>query len=277
MNLYNAINSRISIRKYEDLAFDEDTISLIKEKLSTAKPLYDGIRIRLELLEASTLGLGFLYGLAKIVSPYCIVAVTENKKGYLENIGFIQEQVVLELTDMGIGTCWLGTYNKEKIQESLNLSDSEIITNVIAVGYPYKQKNFRNGTFRNLLGSGRKKDIEMAYCNKYGNSAAEYLEKQAIMKKVLHMCILAPSGGNRQPVRVVFTEDSVSFFVENKKNGSVTNPWAELDAGIFISHFYLCCLNENINASFYQDDSSIEKYTVPAEFSYIISMKLSAH
>jgi nitroreductase len=42
------------------------------------------------------------------------------KNGYKENIGFVEEQLVLELTGIGIGTCWLGTYNDKKIRGILN-------------------------------------------------------------------------------------------------------------------------------------------------------------
>jgi hypothetical protein len=274
MDLYNAIESRISIRKYEDKTLHEDVINIIKEKLNNINPMYDDIKVRLELLEGDSLGMGFFHGFAKIVAPYCIVAISENKKGYLENIGFIEEQVVLALTDIGIGTCWLGTFNDKKIREVLNLNDSEKITNVISVGYPFKEKNFRNSVFRNFVGRSRKQDTEIAYYMQWKKTACEYLNKKQSIKKILHMSILAPSGGNKQPVYVVFTEDSVSFFVENKRNELIINRWAEMDAGIFISHFYLCCIKENIKISFYKEKSPMKKYNVSPEFSYIISLNI---
>lgn len=272
MNLYNAIEKRISIRKYENEIFNEETIKLIKEKMLNQIPMYDDIKVRLELIEANSIGIGTLYGLAKINAPYCIVAISETKNGYKENIAFIEEQLVLELTDMGIGTCWLGTYNDKKIREILILNENEIITNVISVGYPFKQKNFSNTIFRNLIGRKRKKDIDIAYYNKWDNDSSKYLNKNEIIKKILNMAILAPSGNNGQPVYVVFDEHSVSFFIKNKKNKLIINSSAELDAGIFISHFYLCLKNENMNPSFFKMNFNDKSCNVPPEFSYIISL-----
>jgi hypothetical protein len=42
-----------------------------------------------------------------------------------------------------------------------------------------------------------------------------------------------------------------------------------MDAGIFISHFYLCCIKENIKISFYKEKSPMKKYNVSPEFSYM--------
>lgn len=273
MNLFNAIEKRISIRKYENEVFDDKTIKVIKEKILNLTPIDADIEIRLELIDAKPVGIGTLYGFAKINAPYCIVAITEIKNGYMENIGFIEEQLVLELTDMGIGTCWLGTYNDKKIGEILNLNENRKITNVISLGYSFKQKNFYNDMFRNLVGRKRKKETEVAYYRQWGNDVSEYLNKNQYIKQVLHMSILAPSGNNKQPVYLVFNENNVSFFVKNKKDGEIINSSAELDAGIFISHFYLCLKNDDIEVSFFKEKSPIKNYNVPSEFSYIISLK----
>jgi len=273
MNLYNAIEKRISIRKYENEIFDDKTIKVIKEKILNIKPIDADIKIRLDLIDAKPVGIGTLYGLAKINAPYCIVAITEIKNGYMENIGFIEEQLVLELTDMGIGTCWLGTYNDKKIREMLNLNENQKITNVISLGYSFKQKNFFNDVFRNLVGRNRKKETELAYYRQWGSDVSEYLNKNQYIKQVLHMSILAPSSNNKQPVYLVFNENNVSFFVKNKKDGEIINSSAELDAGIFISHFYLCLKNDAIEVSFLKEKSPIKNYNVPSEFSYIISLK----
>jgi hypothetical protein len=277
LNLYSAIEKRISIRKYENEILNDKTIKVIKEKMLNLISMYNDIKIRLELIEANSIGIGTLYGFAKINAPHCIVAISEIKNGYKENIGFVEEQLVLELTGIGIGTCWLGTYNDKKIRDILDLNENEIITNVISVGYPFKQKNFSNDIFRNLIGRKRKKDIEIAYYNKWGNDVSEYLNKHVFIKKVLNMSILAPSGSNKQPVYVVFNEDSASFFINNKRNDLIINPSAELDAGIFISHFYLCLKNENIKVLIYKENFTIKNYNVPSEFSYVISLKYNCN
>ncbi len=275
MNLYNIIEKRTSVRKYQSKDFNNITLDKVRSLLLCANPLYKDIGVRLELVheDVKSVGMGFLNGHVKIQAPYCLAAVSEKRDGYMENIGFIQEQAVLELTAMGIGTCWLGTFNNELLRQHLKVNDNEVITNVISMGYP-EEKSFRNGNFRKLVGSKRKKDTEITFYKEWGGNSAAFLDSNPLLRKILQASILAPSGGNKQPVNVIFTDDSVHFFVKNKKDNVITNPWAAIDAGIFISHFYLCCREESIKTDFYKD-SLIGKYKAPSDTSYIISLKLN--
>lgn len=275
MNLYNIIEKRTSVRKYQSKDFNNITLDKVRSLLLCANPLYKDIGVRLELVhkDVKSVGMGFLNGHVKIQAPYCLAAVSEKRDGYMENIGFIQEQAVLELTAMGIGTCWLGTFNNELLRQHLKVNDNEVITNVISMGYP-EEKSFRNGSFRKLVGSKRKKDTEITFYKEWGGNSAAFLDRDPLLRKILQASILAPSGGNKQPVNVIITDDSVLFFVKNKKDNVITNPWAAIDAGIFISHFYLCCREESIKTDFYKD-SLIGKYKAPSDTSYIISLKLN--
>ncbi len=50
------------------------------------------------------------------------------------------ENILLEATHLGIGSCWLGTYPvKERmdyVKNTLNISDNDFVYSVIALGYP---------------------------------------------------------------------------------------------------------------------------------------------
>jgi nitroreductase len=277
MDLYNAIDNRKSIRKYESRALDTDTVNFVKQELKTTQAMYSDVKVRLEFIEdpgvSTSIGMGFFHGLAKISAPHCIIGISEVKKGYMENMGFILEQIVLKLTDMGIGTCWLGTYNEPKLSKLLNVQNNKKITILITLGYPYEQNSFRNNGLRNLISSTRKKDTEVAFYNEWEKDAGKYLSANPEVRKALNMAILAPSNGNKQPVYVIFSENTVAIFAKNKKNNSVVNPYAEMDAGIFASHFYLCCLQEKLNISFFDEQSNSHKYKMPGEYSYIISLR----
>lgn len=275
MNLYNTIEKRTSIRKYQNKGFDSIVFSKVKALISNINPLYKEIGVRLALVheDVKSAGMGFLNGHVKIQAPYCLAAVSEKRDGYMENIGFIQEQTVLELTAMGIGTCWLGTFNNQALRQHLKVNDNEVITNVISLGYP-EEKSFRNGGFRKLVGSKRRKDTEIAFYKRWGENSSAFLDSNPLLRKILQASILAPSGGNKQPVILIFTDDSVHFFIKNKKDNVVTNPWAAIDAGIFLSHFYLCCGEEKIKTGFYKD-GLIDKYKSPSDTSYVISLKLN--
>ena len=47
---------------------------------------------------------------------YHLAFTSEIEEGHLENIGFIGKEIVFRLTEIGIGTCWLGCeiFNKNR-------------------------------------------------------------------------------------------------------------------------------------------------------------------
>jgi nitroreductase len=270
MNLNQAIENRISVRKYESELFEDHVLADIQNMIASVQPLYTNIKTRLEFISGKSLGMGFLFGAAKINAPYSIAIVTEQKDGYMQNAGFIGEQMVLGLTDKGIGTCWLGTFDADRVKEAAHVGVGEVITNLIAVGYPFRQKNFRNDVLRAAMGKRKKSIYDIVFHQEWGKSSEDYLNAFPELKKSLQMAILAPSGGNRQPVSVVLQENSVNVYVKNKKNGEIINPWAEMDSGIFTSHVYLCMRDQRINTHFIkQPPVSIN---VPDEYSYVLTI-----
>ena len=71
--------------------------------------------------------------------PTAFIAVlvdTEIKKnGYELDIGAAVQNILLTATEEGIGTCWMGAIDREKIREILKLPSQYILNSVIALGY----------------------------------------------------------------------------------------------------------------------------------------------
>jgi len=97
----NIIRKRKSIRKYEDAPLSAATINMIMAQLTTLVPLYSSIGYSIETTPKTK-------GLFNVKAPHYFLFTSEKKDGYLENIGFIGQQLDLFLSEAGIGTCWLG-------------------------------------------------------------------------------------------------------------------------------------------------------------------------
>ncbi|MCX8129243.1 MAG: hypothetical protein N3I35_03975 [Clostridia bacterium] len=276
MDVYKSIKNRISIRKYSGKIFDEETIGLVKEKLEGLIPLYEDIKVRFELVTdpetSKSLQTGLIGSYGKINAPHCVVAVTEEKPGHKENIGFIQEQLVLELTDMGIGTCWVaGSLDRDKAGKAIELKEGEKVIDIITLGYP--QDSFLNNGLRKIIGSHKRRPRnEVAYYNKWGEDIEAYLNMNPSMTRMLEASILAPSAANKQPVRVVLCDNSAAFFVQEDQGAH--REYARVDGGILLSHFYLSALKEGKKAGFCKEINALEKYTVPTGYGYITTLKL---
>ena len=105
------IRKRKSIRKYDPTLLDASILEKVREKIKIIKPLYPDIRYSIEITNKTK-------GLFNIKAPHYLVFGSEEKDGYLENIGFIGQQLDLYLSESGLGACWLGASKPEEKESS---------------------------------------------------------------------------------------------------------------------------------------------------------------
>lgn len=55
---------------------------------------------------------------------------------YLIDIGTAVEHFILQATELGLGTCWIGWFNEKQTKKILNVPNNKKIDIVIPVGYP---------------------------------------------------------------------------------------------------------------------------------------------
>lgn len=48
----------------------------------------------------------------------------------------VTTQMMLEITELGLGTTWVGSYNPELLKESFNIPDNYISVAILPIGYP---------------------------------------------------------------------------------------------------------------------------------------------
>lgn len=54
----------------------------------------------------------------------------------LIDIGIACEHLILEATELGVGTCWLGWFNERQVRKILNISRRDKVAVIISLGYP---------------------------------------------------------------------------------------------------------------------------------------------
>lgn len=101
--LYKTIFVRKSIRKYDMTALSSETLSKVLDFAGQVKKLDDSINYELIVL-----GSNDVKNLLPIKAPHYISIYSENKPGYLMNVGFILQQIDLYLSANDIASCWLG-------------------------------------------------------------------------------------------------------------------------------------------------------------------------
>ena len=66
-----------------------------------------------------------------------IVALnTNSNKWFLHDTCILSQQICLIAWSLGIGTCWIGSMDREKAGKILNLKQNEFLTTILPLGYP---------------------------------------------------------------------------------------------------------------------------------------------
>ncbi len=246
-NFYETIFKRKSIRNYDLTPLDENTLSEISEFLDNLEPLYDDIKLDLKIVSENEISRRFMKK-----APHYLVVFSENKDGYLTNVGFMLQQVDLYLSASGIGTCWQGIPKPKK--EVLQSSNLEYII-LIAFGKPAEP------LYRlNLTEFKRKPLNEMSEVQ----GAAEIVEAAR----------LAPSATNSQAW--FFTGDENIIHVYALKPGFiralVAKKYIPIDVGIALCHLKVAAEHFNKNTTIIKDESG--KNNAPDGYTYIKSLKM---
>ena len=102
MNEYEAIFARKSVRKYTgELKLSEEELELIRDKLNGLTPLVDGIEVEFEIKPCKETN-------CKFNAQYCVVAYSQEKEHWKENVGYKLAQLDLFLPAINVGACWYG-------------------------------------------------------------------------------------------------------------------------------------------------------------------------
>lgn len=126
----NAIECRISRRTYLNTEIDPDSLLLLKQKIADVNA-ESGLNIAWLPDGGKAMSGGKSYGMFSGVKALLLLK-GDSKLPYLrEKIGYYGEILILEATELGLGTCWVGgTFDKSM----LSVPNNEELVCVAPVG-----------------------------------------------------------------------------------------------------------------------------------------------
>lgn len=244
MTTYEAIKARRSVRNYEMRGLPQHLLAQIGYDIAHLRPLYSRkVRIAFELLTGDQMKES--YRVAQR-APYYIVVLAEPTSAGRISAGFMGEQLVLSLTSIGLGTCWLGSvFSKKSVPREIPL--------LIAI------------SFGRPLESGL---LETEYTHK-----RKPLDKLLIgtdkpsplMREALSAARLAPSGVNLQPCRYLMNGDAVAM-VRRKALLPRIDRMHDIDCGIALAHIDTAARDEGLTVA--ETDLSAFAKSIP-EYQYV--------
>lgn len=197
-----AIKTRISRRSFEKTPLTESEQTRIAELVANANAVSG---LTCEFIEdARTAFASFRATYGLFVNPRSVVLLKgDREKTNLQEItGYVGEDLILDLTDMNLGTCWVGgTFDKSKFEAAPN----EEIVCAVLVG-KVRRLTIKERAIRAVLSERRKKIEERLTTTADVGALPDWLV--AGMEAVC----LAPSAKNRQ--KVVFRYDGTNVTAE---------------------------------------------------------------
>lgn len=143
-------------------------------------------------------------------APSVIACVGADDETLDQRVGYFGERLVLELQEMGLNTCWAGTFNRKTIPAEVGGGERLVIS--IAVGYgkdhgkPHKSKSAEQV----IVAEG---------------------ERPYWFNRGVEMALLAPTAVNQQKFQIRLNADNSVDIVD--KGGVLS----QVDVGIVIRHF----------------------------------------
>ena len=152
------VKKRRSVRKYQDLPVEKEKINLCLEaarlapSACNAQPwkfiVFDKPESIEQLCRSAFSG---IYKNSSFAGRAPVIIVALNTRGKrlpslagrfqskhypLIDLGIAGEHLILQATELGLGTCWVGWFNAKGVSELLGLSRHENPVVLIPIGYP---------------------------------------------------------------------------------------------------------------------------------------------
>jgi len=270
-NVEEAIRKRTSVRTYSSKMVDRETQDKILNYADTIdNPLGSVSRFKFIDKKSNEDGekLG-TYGVITGAELYLGAAVKDETFS-MESLGYELEELILYMTSLGFGTCWLGgTFNKGAFAKEMNLEENEAFPIITPVGYQAGKRSFAEIIMQSAVKPRKRMPWEKLFFFE-GFDIPLTKEQAGLYELPLEMVRLAPSAVNRQPWRVVLKDNNLHFFKASADKKESSNlDLQRLDVGIALCHFNLtakeCGIDGKIERKCPQD------IDIPDNMTYIAS------
>ena len=241
--LYDMIFKRKSFHLFRNIGNEKispEELQDIERKFDTLVPLVDEIKVRMKIVKKPA----FCFK----GEEYCLLLYSEKKNNYLQNIGYLGEQLDLYLVSKNIGSLWFGIAKSKEVYNGLNY----VIMIAIA----------KVGEFRKDMFKSKRREVKDIWS---GNDLG-----------IANIVRFSPSACNSQPWYVLNKDNMLSVYRKSKsgkigimpKNASVH--YNQIDIGIFMCVLELCLLEKGITfeRTLYRDNQSFDEMVLNAEYLY---------
>lgn len=224
--LYPAIYKRKSFHLFRDIGnetISSDELHEIEEAYKHFSALCPDIKTELRIVPSAETT-------CERGAEYCALLYSEKKQNYLQNIGYIGEQLDLYLAMKNIGALWFGIRKPEALPD-----EKPDFVIMLAIAKIDDETKFRKNMFKS-----KRKPVEEIWFGERLDGISDIVR-------------FAPSACNTQPWMVEHIDNTLKIYRYKKPGKRGIMPadkvtfYNRIDMGIFLCFLELCLLHEGIS------------------------------
>lgn len=253
--LYQALISRHSTRRFDTHPLAEGTLKRIQDLAATVEPLVPENRYTVMIRDVTTVedlvqALG-AYG--RLLSPpHFMVPYVVGEAHSLEDLGYRTQQLVIQMMLLDLGTCYIGSLGRETtLRARFILRREARLGAVVIFGRPAVDLGNRtvDGVMRRMAGSTHRLPVaELFYTKSFDQPSAP---PEAVLP-LIEAARRAPSALNAQPWRFFWRKGELFLFTlrENPRYGrGALQDYRFFDAGLCMASVRLALKSQGLQGS----------------------------
>jgi len=170
MKFMDVVAARKSVRSYSDKRVEEEKLAEILEAARLA-PSWANKQCCKYIVVKDKATIEALFGDFRAwlkQAPVLVVACADPKDSgshdgmdyYLVDVGISMQQLVLAATNLGFGTCWIGSFNEAKIKKVLEVPDPVKVVAMTPIGYSADREGTGSKAAKSFITSAKRKPLE---------------------------------------------------------------------------------------------------------------------
>lgn len=165
MELLDIIIQRKSVRKYMDKPVEPEVLEKVMTAAQNAPSWKNGQCWKFVLvtdphIKKSVIRLSSTFNQSWMGKEYAIIVACGNpdesgfrneQQYYMVDVAIALQNLVLEATSLGLGTCWIGAFEEDKLKQLLKIPDTYRIVALTTLGYPAKKDGLVGNIAKNVV------------------------------------------------------------------------------------------------------------------------------
>lgn len=252
MNYSALIQNRKSVREFTDKKVSVPVLAELESYYqNSVQRLIPGLKTELrifgeevkEALEGAAGYKSFLIG-----APQYLVLLSAKDAHAGVNAGFIMEDLILKLTDLDLGGCWLTFTDSEQVKRALGIDSDLDVAAIAAFGYGVKTtKRLRLNvlSMSNVDAAAQRQYFQpkvsvhdLVFLNDWGNTngVEQFIGfYDDMLWEAFYAASLSPSYLNRQPYGFLIRDGRITLV--QKPDSYTDGPDSKLNLGAVLLHF----------------------------------------